>query len=166
MMKKDPFQHREARNYAEPIASREHILACMEQAGEPMSFKELAKTLALEAESQRDALQNRLRAMVRDGQLVVDRRNIFAIASKMELITGKISAHSDGYGFLVTPKGEEDVFLSERQMHKVFHGDIAQVRVGGKDRRGRLQGDIVEVVQRNTDQLVGRVFHEGALCFC
>ncbi len=165
MMKKDPFQHREARNYAEPIASREHILACMEQAGEPMSFKELAKTLALEAESQRDALQNRLRAMVRDGQLVVDRRNIFAIASKMELITGKISAHSDGYGFLVTPKGEEDVFLSERQMHKVFHGDIAQVRVGGKDRRGRLQGDIVEVVQRNTDQLVGRVFHEGALCF-
>ena len=165
MMKKDPFQQREARNYAQPIASREHILACMEQFGEPMGFKALAKTLSLEADSQLEALQNRLRAMVRDGQLIVDRRSIFAIASKMELITGKVSAHPDGYGFLVTPKGEEDVFLSEREMHKVFHGDIAQVRVAGKDRRGRLQGEIVEVIERNTDRLVGRIFHEGTLCF-
>lgn len=130
-----------------------------------MGFKSLLQTLNLDQEGQREALQHRLRAMVRDGQLVVDRRDVYAIASKMELITGKISAHSDGYGFLVTAKGEEDVFLSERQMRRVFHGDVAQVRVGGKDRRGRLQGDIVEVLERHTEQLVGRIFHEGALCF-
>jgi ribonuclease R len=165
MMKKDPFEHREARNYAQPIASREFILDCMEKEGEPTGFKRLAEILEIEDNAEREALQHRLKAMVRDGQLMVDRRNIYAIASKMELITGKISAHTDGYGFLVTPKGEEDVFLSERQMRRVFHGDIAQVRVGGKDRRGRLQGDIVEVLERHTEQLVGRIFHDGDLCF-
>ena len=164
-MKKDPFEHREARNYAQPIASREFILECMEKEGEPMGFKRLTEILEIEENAEREALQHRLKAMVRDGQLMVDRRNIYAIASKMELITGKISAHPDGYGFLVTAKGEEDVFLSERQMRRVFHGDIAQVRVGGKDRRGRLQGDIVEVVERHTEQLVGRIFHDGDLCF-
>jgi len=165
MMKKDPFEHREARNYAQPIASREFILDCMEKEGEPMGFKRLTEILEIEENAEREALQHRLKAMVRDGQLMVDRRSVYAIASKMELITGKISSHPDGYGFLVTKKGEEDVFLSERQMRRVFHGDMAQVRVSGKDRRGRLQGDIVEVVERNTEQLVGRIFHDGDLCF-
>ncbi len=164
-MSRDPFQKREARKYDNPIASREFILATMEDVGEPVAFKRLAKMLGLEAPVQRDALRNRLGAMVRDGQLVVDRRNVYAIASKMELVAGRISAHPDGFGFLVTDKSEEDIFLSMRQMRAVFHGDKAMVRVRGRDRRGRSEGEIIEVVERNTEQLVGRLYFEGPLAF-
>jgi len=160
-LKKDPFATREARKYQDPIASREHILDCLKRLGEPVGFKRLVKTLGLDQSNQREALRNRLRAMVRDGQLVVDRRNIYAIASKMELLTGKISAHQDGYGFLLQEGSEEDVFLAHRQMRQVFHGDFARVRIRGKDRRGRSEGEIVEVVERNTQQLVGRYYVEN-----
>jgi ribonuclease R len=162
-LKKDPHKKREARKYENPIASREFILSRMGEIGEPLSFKRLVKELSHEEDSKSDALQARLRAMVRDGQLVADRRNIYAIASRMELVTGKVIAHADGFGFLSSENREEDVFLSSRQMKSVFHGDIAQVRIRGKDRRGRSEGEIVEVLERNTQQIVGRLYYEGRL---
>ncbi len=164
-MARDPFKEREAQRYRNPIASREHILATMEDLGEPVSFKRLAKLLSLDQASQREALRNRLKAMVRDGQLVVDRRNVYGIASRMELVLGRISAHPDGFGFLLTDASEDDIFLSMRQMKAVFHGDRARVRIRGLDRRGRPEGEIIEVVERSTQQLVGRLYFEGHLAF-
>ncbi|MCZ6500933.1 MAG: ribonuclease R [Gammaproteobacteria bacterium] len=162
-MSKDPHQKREAARYENPIASRKHILSIMSDIDEPVGFKRLTKELELEEETQREALKKRLRAMVRDGQLVVDRRNVYAIASRMELVTGKVLAHADGFGFLSSENREEDIFLSNRQMRAVFHGDIAQVRIRGKDRRGRSEGEIVEVLERNTQQVVARLYYEGEL---
>lgn len=160
-MKRDPFAQREAQNYSNPIASREHILACLTDHGKPMGFKELATTLKHEKPEEREALQIRLRAMVRDGQLDVDRRNVFAIASRQDFPTGRISAHSDGYGFLIQEGDTEDIFLTRKQMRQVIHGDIAKVRIRGKDRRGRSEGEIVEVLERKTQQLVGRYYTEN-----
>jgi ribonuclease R len=162
---KDPDLAEEARRYDMPIASRKFILQTMEDTGEPMAFKRIAKELGLEERWQRDALQNRLRAMVRDGQLVADRRNVYAIAGKMELVRGRVSGHIDGYGFLI-PEGEgDDVFLGHRQMRGVFHGDIALVRIRGIDRRGRAEGEIVEVLERRTTQLAGRLYFENHTWF-
>ncbi len=133
----------------------------MAEIGEPVSFKRLSKELG--ERHQHEALKNRLGAMVRDGQLVADRRNVYAIASRMELVTGKVIAHVDGFGFLSSENRDEDIFLSNRQMRCVFHGDVAQVRVRGRDRRGRSEGEIVEVVERNTHQVVARLYYEGKL---
>ncbi len=164
-MKKDPYQRREAEKYVQPIASREHILSTLEEFGVPASLKRLAKALELDKADRRSALETRLRAMVRDGQLVVDRRNVYAIAQKLEMTAGKVSAHPDGFGFLLRPGDEEDIFLSERQMKTVFHGDKVQAKIRGRDRRGRPEGEIVEVLERNTQQLVGRIYFEGKFSF-
>ena len=161
-LSKDPHQKREAARYENPIASREYILSVMADIDAPVAFSRLAKKLGLEQE-QHEALKNRLRAMVRDGQLVVDRRTVYAIASRMELVTGRVLAHADGFGFLSSETREEDIFLSNRQMRAVFHGDIVQVRILGRDRRGRSEGEIVEVLERNTQQVVARLYYEGEL---
>ena len=120
---KDPHYLREHRKYEYPIASREAILTCMQRQGEPVSFKRLAKLLEVDNSRDREAFKLRLRAMVRDGQLIADRRNVYAIANRMELFTGLISAHSDGFGFVVCDESREDIFLSHKQMRAVFHGD-------------------------------------------
>ncbi len=157
----DPHFEREKAKYEHPIPSREYILVRMEEIGEPASFKRIAKELALESAHERDALRLRMNAMVRDGQLVKDRRNVYAIAGKMALITGRILAHPDGFGFVDCDDDREDIFLSHRQMRAVFHGDRVMVRVRGKDRRGRDEGEIVEVIERGTTELVGRICFEN-----
>ena len=50
-------------------------------------------------------------------------------------------------------------------MRRVFDGDIVLVRVAGWDRRGRPEGSLVDVVERATQQLVGRYFRESGINF-
>jgi ribonuclease R len=158
---KDPKIKTEQRKYEHPIASREAIVAHMTALGEPASFKRLAKELVGDNKRDKDALKARLGAMVRDGQIVVDKRNVYAIATKLELYSGTVSAHPDGFGFLICEDERDDIFLSHRQLRAVFHGDKALVRIRGRDRRGRDEGEIVEVLVRNTKELVGRVCIEN-----
>ena len=111
---RDPQYRLAKRKYEYRIASRELILNCMERLGEPVSFKRLAKELDVESRRDREAFKLRLKAMVRDGQLVADRRNVYALAGSVELFSGLISAHPDGFGFLVCDESRDDIFLSYR----------------------------------------------------
>ncbi len=153
----DPHAEREASQYENPIPSREFIMQQLAEAEGPMSFRQLCKVLNLDKE-QEDALQRRLRAMEREGQAVRTRRGGYGLPKKMDLIAGRVIAHPDGYGFLVPDSGGDDLFLSEKQMRALMHGDRALVSVAGVDRRGRREGALVEVLERNTTEIVGRLF--------
>ncbi len=161
----DPNAEREAQKYDNPIPSRELIMQVLADAGEPMSMKRLANMLALESETELEALRRRLRAMERDGQLVRNRRDCFGLVSKMQLISGRVIAHPDGFGFLVPDDGGEDLFLSARQMRTLLHGDRALARVSGVDRRGRREGAVVEVLERANNEVVGRFMLEHGIGF-
>ena len=104
-------------------------------------------------------------AMQRDGQLVQNRKRGLVPVDDDALVAGRVSAHKDGFGFLVTDDDEADVFLHARQMRRVLHGDRIVVSITGTDRRGRREGRIVEVVERANDTLVGRLVIEHGVAF-
>ncbi|MGB5541446.1 MAG: ribonuclease R [Gammaproteobacteria bacterium] len=161
----DPHAEREATRYERPIASREHILEVINDVDHPVSREELAALLAIDTEDGLEALRRRLNAMSRDGQLVRNRRDCYALADRLDLVAGRVIGHQDGFGFLVPDDGGDDVFLSARQMRALFHGDRALVRITGLDRRGRREGSVVEVIRRNTQKLVGRFYNESGATF-
>lgn len=66
----DPQAELEAQRYQNPIASRQFILRQLEEANEPVSLDQLAKRLEMKEPEQVEALQKRLNAMERDGQLI------------------------------------------------------------------------------------------------
>jgi ribonuclease R len=164
-LKNDPFADREAKRYINPIPSREFILQHIGEAGLPISFKRLSKELELETPDSRDALKRRLRAMVKEGQLVVDGRNIYQVAGKKDLISGKVVGHADGYGFLIPDEGADDLYISARQMRQVLHGDHVLARTRGLDFRGRLKAEIVEVTSQSIVSLVGIYNESDGECF-
>ncbi len=163
----DPHAQREAEKYENPIPSREFILEALEEANKPLRLFQIAKTLDVSEDDEErfEALSRRLKAMVRDGQLIRNRRGAFGLLKKMDLIKGRVLGHPDGYGFLVPDEGGKDLFLSEKEMHKVLHGDIVIASVAGEDRRGRQEGVIVEVAEHNTSQVLGRLNHEDGLAW-
>jgi len=161
----DPHAAREAARYDNPIPSREVIIELLTAAEKPLEYTDIAKTLGLTESEQVDALQKRLRAMERDGQLMVNRRGVYGLVNKMNLLHCRVQGHRDGYGFAM-PLGEgEDIYLSSRQMHFVFDGDEVLVQVTGEDRRGRLEGKVVEVLQREHKTVVGRYQEESGIGF-
>lgn len=161
----DPFENREAEKYENPIPSREFILELLKDANAPLTRPKLTKMLKLKGEDEVEALRRRLRAMERDGQILRNRKNAYGIVSKMNLITGRVMGHPEGFGFLIPDEGGEDLFLSEREMRVVLHGDRAIARVSGIDRRGRKEGAIVEIVKRANEHVVGRLHADGGLFY-
>ncbi len=161
---KDPHAERESQKYENPIPSREFILELLGSRGAALNREQLAEALHLESDDHLEALRRRLRAMERDGQLIFSRRG-YAPVNKLDLVRGRVIGHADGFGFLVPDGGGDDLFLSARQMRSLMHGDRALVHVVGIDRRGRREGALVEVLERNTEQVVGRYFEEGGVGF-
>lgn len=159
----DPFAEREAQRYERPIPSREAILAVLEERGELLTEARIAEALQLYDEYSITALAKRLTAMVRDGQLLLGRRGGYAPVRKLDLIPGIVLANAEGYGFLRPDEGGDDLYLSPYQMRSVLHGDRVLASVVGLDRRGRRQASIVEVLERRSPRLVGRVMIENGV---
>lgn len=161
----DPHRAREAERYADPIASRDFILQILAEAAGPLDEDQLALQLGLRAPDRREALQRRLGAMVRDGQLLQNRRGGFVPARKAALLAGTVIANPEGFGFLRPDGGGDDLFLPPLEMRKVLHGDRVLVSITGMDRRGRQEGAIVEVLERRLSRLVGRYDEEQGVGF-
>lgn len=153
----DPNFEREAQKYDNPIPSREFILGLLQEADNPLSYDEIAERLKIDDEDRLEALRRRLKAMERDGQALCNRRGAYLPVNQEDLIRGRVIGHPDGFGFLVPDEQDDDLFLSPKQMRGVFHGDRVLARVMGVDRRGRREGGIVEVLEHNTTQVVGRL---------
>lgn len=153
----DPNFEREAQKYDNPIPSREFILGLLQEADNPLSYDEIAERLEIADDDRLEALRRRLKAMERDGQALCNRRGAYLPVNQEDLIRGRVIGHPDGFGFLVPDEQDDDLFLSPRQMRGVFHGDRVLARVMGVDRRGRREGGIVEVLEHNTTQVVGRL---------
>ncbi len=161
----DPHAEREAQRYEQPIASREAILAVLESCDGPQTAEALAEKLQLAAPDRFFALNKRLGAMVRDGQLLQNRRGGFAPAKALDLVPGTIIANPEGFGFLKPDAGGDDLFLPPHEMRKVLHGDRALASVTGMDRRGRREGAIVEVLERRVARLIGRYVEEAGISY-
>ena len=141
------------------LPTREEILECLREADGPLTPQELA--LQLQVPHDRfEILGRRLAAMERDGQLMPNRKGVLLLASKLDLVAGRVQGHRDGFGFLVPDAGGPDMFLPPREMQKAMHGDRVLARRAGFDNRGRPEGTIVEVTERAHRRLVGRFLSE------
>ncbi|MGR9116302.1 MAG: ribonuclease R [Gammaproteobacteria bacterium] len=162
---KDPFAEREAAKYDNPIPSRELIIELLKHVGKPLLRKQIAQEFGLEEPDQVEALRRRLRAMERDGQLLFNRRQKYCLVNSRDLIAGRVIGHADGFGFLKPDDGSDDLFLSPREMRSLMHNDRALVRLAGVDRKGRREAAVVEILERNTHQVVGRLYLDRGVVY-
>lgn len=144
------------------IPSREEILGVFRDAGTPLDAATLARALKVKPAAQ-EVLGRRLNAMERDGQIRTDRDGVYSLADEANFVAGRVSAHRDGYGFVIPEEPGPDLFLNDKEMQKVLHGDRVRARVTGLDRRGRPEGTIVEVVERANTHVIGRLLNEGGV---
>ncbi len=161
---RDPFAENEAKKYANPIPSREYIIQHLQQAAEPLTFNQVADALHIN-EEQIEALTRRLKAMLRDGQLMQNRRGAYGLITKMDLHRGKVSAHRDGHGYVILDETQEKVYLSPKQMSIVFNGDHVLIRKIESDYHELASGIIIEILQRGIKKFVGQLFSEEGAIF-
>jgi ribonuclease R len=96
-----------------------------------------------------------LKELAREGRVVRLKKNHYALPDGQNLVTGRIHAHPDGYGFLIPEeKGTEDVYLNRREMRRIMHGDQVMVRIDRKQ-RGGVEAHVVQILERAQKRLIG-----------
>ncbi len=136
----------------------ETILAALSHARGPLTPAELAERL--DVGEQRAGFEAALAELEHTGRIVRNRAGLLLVATRANLLSGRVQGHRDGYGFLIRDDGGPDLVLAEHEMTRVLHGDRVLARAAGEDRRGRPLGEIVEVIEHRTNRLVGRLLNE------
>src|SRR5437762_4244819 len=139
---------------------REQVLALLARKDyRPLNKADIARELSLTG-AQRNVVRNTLRELERAGVIARIRKNRYVLPAEADLVTGKLSIHQVGYGFLVpeTP-GEPDVFIAAENIGTAMHGDRVVVRIS-RDApygriKGRREGRVIRILERAHDTIVG-----------
>lgn len=146
------------------------------------TFRDVVRFLDLDSDDRR-SLQHHLDEL--DSQEIIHRikRGRYALPSRERLVSGVLSCHKDGYGF-VTPDERDfhrqDIFIPARNMEDAIHGDRVLIKVepkrrpprrgsGGRRMQGeeekRLEGTVVRVLERKFPSIVGRYYEHPRFPF-
>jgi ribonuclease R len=139
---------------------REQVLALLAWKDyRPLNKIDIARELGLTG-TERVALRRSLRELERAGEIARIRKNRYVLPAEADLLTGKLSIHQVGYGFL-TPEvpGEPDVFIAAENIGTAMHGDRVVARISRDPPYGRIkgrrEGRVIRILERAHDTIVG-----------
>ncbi|HYM10985.1 MAG TPA: VacB/RNase II family 3'-5' exoribonuclease [Bryobacterales bacterium] len=124
-------------------------------------YKQLVRELGTRGEERRE-LDQLLERLVERGRLIETRSGHYMLADRQsEYVTGRISLHRDGYGFVIPDQGpggatsvrQQDIYVDAGSAAGAMHGDRVLVRL-----RGPSDGRLVRVLARAHAEVVGE-FH-------
>jgi ribonuclease R len=141
------------------------------------TFRDVVRVLNLGSDDRR-SLQHYLDELDSEGIIHRIKKGRYSLPSRENLVSGVLSCHRDGYGFLVLDDRtlfKEDIFIPGRNMEEALHGDRVLVRVERRkpparrnfgrqrirsdERKERFEGTVIKVLARKHPTVVGR-FHE------
>jgi ribonuclease R len=138
-----------------PDLSVEEILQLMEEEDRPLLLREILRHLSLQSKLRQKA-RTLLKNLEDEGKIIRIRGNRYGLPLKMNLVLGRVKCHPDGYGFVIPEvEGEEDIFVSPRNLKEAMHGDRVVVRVESVRKRGR-EGKVIRILERGFQKVVGK----------
>jgi len=154
-MNKKRIQYREKKKAREEDFSPEQILQFMEAEDRPLLLREVLRLTGLQKE-QRQRAKALFKDLAKEGKIARIRGNRYGLPSKMNLVIGRLKCHPDGYGFVIPEKeGEEDIFISPKNLREAMHGDRVLTRVESIRKKGR-EGSVIRILERRTQRVVGK----------
>ncbi len=142
------------------MPSRDQLLRQIrEQVHHPATARELIRVLNIPRE-ERTTFKRHLKSLVNDGALVLVRGTRYGVADRMDLIVGRLETHPSGFGFVTPERKIEDlkgdVYVAAPNVKEALHGDRVVVRVERHHPDGRVEGRIVQILERRNETVVGR----------
>src|SRR6266481_3755521 len=139
---------------------REQILSLLSRKDyRPLNKVEIAGKIGASGRA-RVALRKTLRDLERAGEIARIRKDRYVLPAEADLLSGKLSIHPAGYGFLISEKaGESDVFIAAENVGTAMHGDRVVARISPEPPAGRIkgrrEGRVIRILERAHDTIVG-----------
>ena len=125
--------------------------------GRPTTEKDLLKGLRVKGDARLEAKQV-IETMLSEGELAKTRPDRVGLPERMDLVPGRLEVKRSGFGFVVPLEGGgPDIYVAGTDLGEALHGDKVLVHIERRGREGRPEGRIVDVLERCTTQIVGRL---------
>jgi len=138
-----------------------------EFAYKPMTYQELEQHFVITDALDFKAFIKMLVALEEEGKVIRTRNERYGVPERMNLVRGRIQAHAKGFAFLLPDDAEHpDVYIHANDLKSAMNGDIVLIRITSKSESGgRLEGEVVRVVERAITQIVGVIDNHEAFAF-
>ena len=120
----------------------------------PMKAKEIAMLLDI-PKAKRSELIEVLDSLVADGTIGVSKKGKYMKPENVALV-GTFESTSRGFGFVVIPDREDDIFVKANDTMNAFYHDKVKVVITTEKNGGkRAEGKIVAIVEHEVKEVVG-----------
>lgn len=141
--------------------STDIVIKYLSQREEPANTKAIAETLGRVGKEGRQETFEILEQLRDEGKVSQLSKHRWAMKHAIQDHRGRVVGHVDGHGYVLTDLTKEKISLRSSDMREVLHNDIVNVRIAGRDKRNKLFGQIIDVIERGNDFVVGRYFNES-----
>lgn len=125
------------------------------------NYKQIAAKLDVNDASSRNQIIKKLRDLQGKKEIEEVERGKFKAIINTEYHTGKLDLASKGNGYIITDDFEDDVFVASNNINKALNGDEVEFYVYKRRHRGKLEGEITQVLKRDKSEYVGTIqIHE------
>ncbi|MBA7529467.1 Ribonuclease R [subsurface metagenome] len=130
------------------------------------NHKQLAGQLLIKSSQEKELIQSALSELNTEGYLEEVYKGKFKLKSKGGYIIGKIEITANGYGFVISDTIDEDVFVSQKNLHHALNSDTVKVCLFARKKKRNPEGEVVEVLERARDTFVGTIEILDKYAFC
>ena len=140
----------------------ERILEILSKDNRALTIPEIEAELGLNSVEDLKELLKVLNTLELEYKVYRTRKDKYMLFNNSNLKVGKLLSTRKGYGF-VDIEGDDDVFIAQDNLNGAINNDQVIVEITSK-KGMKLEGRIVKVIERKTQQYVGKVYFKHNKC--
>jgi len=121
------------------------------------NYKQLSKRLNIKDVTTKRQIIPVLEFLAGKEELIEVHPGKYKLKSKGGYIFGTVDMTQHGYAFIISDAVEGDVFVSRNNLNHALNGDYVRVYMYARRKGKRVEGEVVEVIERARSTFVGIV---------
>ena len=119
------------------------------------NYKQIAAKLGVNDASSRNQIIKKLAELKAKKEIEEVDRGKFKAIINTEYHIGRVDMASRGSGYIISDDFEDDVYIASNNMNKALHGDEVEFYAYKRRKRGKLEGEVTNIIKRAKSEYVG-----------
>jgi len=136
------------------------------------NFRQLAHQLGVSDKTGKQLVKDILDNLADQKEIILQNRgkyklnpeNLKSVASG-NIVTGTVDMKQTGKAYIISKELTEDVFVAANNTYHALNGDLVKVRLFPKRKDRKLEGRIIEIIERSKKYFVGVIEHSRKYAF-
>ncbi len=136
------------------------------------NYRQVSHMLGVSDKISKDLINNIIESLADSGIIVALNRGKYKynpelVAEKYQhtIVEGKVDMKQTGKAYVISKELDDDVYIAPNNTGNALHNDTVRVRLFPMRKNHKLEGEIIEIIQRFKSQFVGRVQINGRFAF-